>query len=312
LLLARELGVRELQAHVLNNIGTSRVNAGDLGGFSDLEEAFSIAEAINSPEALRALGNHASLVATQGELRRAYELYEQVVELAGRLGISGFEQWCRVELSFLDYHAGAWGLAFSSADGFLAELGEAHYMSAMAQQVKGAILLSRGDAEVGLAGSERALAFARDAKDPQIFYPTLAWHMHLLALGGRVKEADALADELVALVAEHAYQPNQWVMHATFALDDLGRAPDAAVIVNRLMAKTRWRDAATAYAMGDRIAAADMLGEINDRAGEAYARLRAAEEGGGIEQASRALDFYRSVGASAFIRRAEALLPASA
>ena len=72
-------------------------------------------------------------------------------------------------------------------------------------------------------------------------------------------------------------QPNQWVMHATFALDDLSRAGDAAGVLSRLTTTTRWRDAASAYAAGDRVAAADLLGTMNDRAGEAYARLRAAE-----------------------------------
>jgi hypothetical protein len=52
---------------------------------------------------------------------------------------------------------------------------------------------------------------------------------------------------------------------------------------------------------------------------EAYARLRAAEqlasEGRGVEaqpHLERALAFYRSVGASRYVRRGEALLPASA
>jgi hypothetical protein len=49
-----------------------------------------------------------------------------------------------------------------------------------------------------------------------------------------------------------------------------------------------------------------------NRTDEAYARLRAAEEGGGTEQLDRALEFYGGVAATAYVRRAEALLPASA
>ena len=312
LALARELGVRELQAHVLNNIGTARATGGDLGGFADLEEAFSIADSINSPEALRARGNHASLLGNQGELLRAHALYEDVIAHAGRLGIRGFESWCSVELAFLDYHGGAWDDAYGASEAFLAEGGDAHYMGAMARQVTGAIMVARGDADAGLAESERALVFARHAKDPQILYPTLSWHLHLLTLGDRTTEAGERADELLRLAAEHEYQPNQWVMHATFALDDLNRASDAAGVLSRLTTTTRWREAAMTYAAGDRIAAADVLGAMNDRAGEAYARLRAAEDGASREQANASLAFYRGVRASVFARRAEALLPASA
>ena len=51
---------------------------------------------------------------------------------------------------------------------------------------------------------------------------------------------------------------------------------------------------------------------MGDAADAAYARLRAAELGGEAAQIGPALAFYRSVGASAYVRRAEALLPASA
>ena len=312
LALARELGLRELQAHALNNIGTARVSDGDLEGFADLEEAFAIAEAINSPEALRALGNQASLTGSLGELQRAHELYEHVVELSRRLGISGFVLWCEVELALLDYHAGRWDAALESAEAFLATIDEAHYMEPMARQVRGEIMVGRGDTESGLAESERALAFARSAKDPQILYPTLAVHARLLALAGRASAAGELADELIDLVANQEFNANEWAIYVTFALDDLGRSSDAAALLAALALPTRWRDAATAYAAGDRVAAADILGDIGDRTGEAFARLRAAELAGQSEQIAPALAFYRGVGASAYVRRAEALLPATA
>jgi class 3 adenylate cyclase/tetratricopeptide (TPR) repeat protein len=312
LALARELGLRELQAHALNNIGTARVSDGDLEGFADLEQAVAIAEAINSPEALRALGNQASLAGSLGELRRSQELYEHTVELSRRLGISGFVLWCEVELALLDYHAGRWDAALESAEAFLATIDEAHYMEPMARQVRGEIMVGRGDTERGLAESEHALAFARSAKDPQVLYPTMAVHARLLALAGRASGAGELSDELIALVAHQEFSANEWAINLTFALDDLGRSSDAAALLAALALPTRWRDAATAYAAGDRVAAADILGDMGDRSGEAFARLRAAELAGQFEQIPTALAFYRGVGASAYVRRAEALLPATA
>jgi class 3 adenylate cyclase len=310
--LAKELGLKELQAHALNNIGTARANSADPGGFADLEEAFAIAEAINSPEALRALGNQASLVGDHGDPLRARELYEQVIELSGRFGIGGFVLWCDVELAFLDYQAGAWDAAFRGAEEFLAAVAEAHYMETMARQVRADILVARGHTEQALAESERALVFARNAKDPQALYPGLAANARVLALAGRRIEAGARADELIALVAESEFHANHWAVHLAFALDELGRVADGAATFAGLASPTRWRDVAVAYTAGDRVAAAEILREMGNRTDEAYARLRAAEEGEGREQLDRALSFYRGVGATAYVHRGETLLPATA
>jgi hypothetical protein len=48
------------------------------------------------------------------------------------------------------------------------------------------------------------------------------------------------------------------------------------------------------------------------RALEAYARLTAAETSADRRQLGLAIDFYRSVSATGFLRRAEELLPATA
>ena len=312
LALAREVGVRELQAHVLTNIGTARVGAGDLGGYADLEEAFSIAEPINSIEALRAQGNDASLLADYGELHRAREMSERNNALAERLGFRGFMTWGDMELALLDYHAGRWDHACAVVAAFLDEMGDGHYLEPVARLIQGTVMIGRGETERALVESERALAFARDVKDPQVVYPTLAWRARLLAVAGEDAQSGGLVDELIALAAEGEYNATHWSTLAAFALDDLGRSAEAVAMLERLTTPTHWLTAALTYARGDRARAADMLGEMGDHTDEAYARLRAAETGGGIEQASRALEFYRGVGASAFVRRAEALLPASA
>ena len=312
LALAKELGLRELQAHALNSIGTARANTGDLEGLADLDEAFAIAEAINSPEALRALGNRASMIGDFGDLPRAHELYEQVVELSGRLGISGFPLWCKVELSSLDYLAGSWDAASQGAEAFLASVGEAHYMETLARQVQAEIMIARGETERAVVESELALAFARNAKDPQVLYPTLAVNAHLLALAGRHAEAGRQTDELMALVTKQEFHANRWAVALAFTLDDLGRSPDASVQLSALASSTPWREAALAYIAGDRAGAADILDEMGNRTDAAYARLRAAEEGAAAEQLERALAFYRGVAATVYLRRGEALLPASA
>jgi ATP/maltotriose-dependent transcriptional regulator MalT len=191
-------------------------------------------------------------------------------------------------------------------------VGEVHYMQAVAGQLQAEIVLARGETERAVADSESALAFARSAKDPQVLYPALAIHAHVLALAGRHAEAGPLADELMRLVTEREYHGNRWAIALAFALDELGRPRDASAVLAPLANPTLWRKAALAYIDGDRAGAADILGEMGNHTDEAYARLRGAEEGAGAEQRDRALAFYRGVGAAAHVRRVEALLSASA
>lgn len=82
---------------------------------------------------------------------------------------------------------------------------------------------------------------------------------------------------------------------------------------------SRWLDAASAFLQGNYERAAELYSAIGSDVDEARARLRAAKalaaegrraEAG--EQLDRALAFYRSVGATRFIREAETLLPATA
>jgi class 3 adenylate cyclase/tetratricopeptide (TPR) repeat protein len=312
LALAEELDLHELQAHALVNIGTARVCLGDSDGFADLERAFEIASAINSGEALRAVGNHASLYGELGDLRRTRELYEEVVELSESLGVPGYGLWAIAEFAVLDYLEGRWDETVTGAQRYLAGMGEAHYLESVARMLMAEILVARGDEDLGIAESDRALSFARSVKDPQNLYPTLALSARLLAETGRAREAADRLTELRALVAARVYTPSAWVLNATFALEDIGSLGDATTMLAGLGPPTRWLDAATAYAAGDRIAAAEILAQMGNVTDEAHARLRAAELGAQREQIAPALAFYRSVGASALVRRAEALLAASA
>jgi predicted Zn-dependent protease len=83
--------------------------------------------------------------------------------------------------------------------------------------------------------------------------------------------------------------------------------------------KTPWYRAACAYASNDPLAAAEIYGEVGAQPEEAYARLRAAEllvqDGRRAEadaELERALAFWRTAGATAFIRQGEALMAESA
>jgi len=99
----------------------------------------------------------------------------------------------------------------------------------------------------------------------------------------------------------------------------LGRGTELLEVVAAVKASSSWLQAAAAIATGDFERAAELYAEIGSLPDEALARLRAAERlltagrrAEGSAQLQQALDFYRQVQASAYLREAEALLAASA
>jgi hypothetical protein len=83
--------------------------------------------------------------------------------------------------------------------------------------------------------------------------------------------------------------------------------------------QTPWLEASSSIASGEFSRAAEVLGASGLRTHEACARLRAAEQlisagrrPEGEAELARALAFYREVGATVYLRQAEALLAASA
>ncbi len=100
LAMAEELGLDELRAEALTNIGTSRLWTGDAGGFEDLEQSIAIADAINSVESARAYGNLASSLVDFGELERAAEMLDEARRRAERFGLDDWLLWLRGELAW--------------------------------------------------------------------------------------------------------------------------------------------------------------------------------------------------------------------
>jgi hypothetical protein len=153
---------------------------------------------------------------------------------------------------------------------------------------------------------ERALDRGRTVKDPQALVPTLSGYARFLLDDGRPDEAGPLLEEMYELSPYFA------------ALIDLGwvsRALDRPDLMRSEARRGVWSDAGESIVRGELAAVADLLGEKGLHTEEAYARLRAAETLTGAARAAQlepALAFYRSVGATSLVRRAEALLAASA
>jgi len=100
---------------------------------------------------------------------------------------------------------------------------------------------------------------------------------------------------------------------AAIALVDLGRSGDAGALVDSLPPGSLWLEAARAIAAGDLLTAADRLTETGSRFEDAVMRLRAAEAAQTrVAGLDRALALFRELEATAYLRRAESLLAATA
>jgi class 3 adenylate cyclase/tetratricopeptide (TPR) repeat protein len=319
--MADELGIDHIRARVLNTIGVSRVKLGERGGLADIERSLE-SEQTSSPDRQRAFINLGTMLADLGELRRSFELHQEGLREAERAGAPGPVRWLRAEVLFGEHLTGRWAEALAHAEEFIAEAEtrERHYMDAAAYWVRAQIRLARGDETAALADAERAIALARDAQDPQVVYPSLALHSHMLLQTGRRSEAQALIDELVPLLrSSRSGFGGGWVIPFTASLVELGRADELGPLLETATMMTPWLEAARAYAAGSFEEAAEILGGMGAAPDEALARVHAADalvqdgrRAEADEQLQRALAFYRSVGATAYTRQAETLFAASA
>jgi tetratricopeptide (TPR) repeat protein len=184
----------------------------------------------------------------------------------------------------------------------------------VARAVRSEILLSRGDLDGALTESERALELAREAGDAQVVGPGLVYRANVLAAAGRRDEMEALLEEILR---DHDLT-DPWQYQLAPLLVELGREREFIAALDDV-AGTPWVEAARALALGDFRAAAAIFGEIGARALQAQAQVLHAEalvrEGRRSEadaELNRALAYFRSIRATAYAHRSEALLVATA
>jgi tetratricopeptide (TPR) repeat protein len=205
-----------------------------------------------------------------------------------------------------EYFTGRWDEALRLAQEFVAEAeaDSLHYMEGICREYRGRIRLARGDVAGAVEDSDRELELARVAKDPQVLYPALSFRALALLAAGRAAEGAAHAEDLLS-----GWRDKRLV-------SGVGWPFDLAVAALAGGPETSWIAAARAFVSREFERAADILAEIGSLPDEAYARLRAGEAllaaGRRIEgsaELDRALSFYRSVGAAAYVRRGNPCSP---
>jgi class 3 adenylate cyclase/tetratricopeptide (TPR) repeat protein len=317
--MAEELGLDDLRAHALNTIGVARVSLGDPGGLADLERSVAVTEELNSPEVVRAYNNLASTIVGLGDLQRSYELYAQGRRAAERFGHAIFLRYYDVQRMDEAYWSGEWDEAVRLSTDLLSAPG-GRLQDLDARVIRARIRLARGDVEGALEDTEAVTLPPAEYRGLQFAFPALAARARVLVAAGRGAEAETLAGQLLTLWSEHDWTlPGDGLPELAAALDSLDRGEALLEAAERALTRTPWLEAATALASGRFQEAARLYARIGSLPDEADARLRAAgallakrRRGEAETELDRALDFYRRVGAEAYVREAEALLAPSA
>ncbi len=317
LALAEELGLIPLQVAALVNIGTALSGGGE-GGVPELERAVALGrDGVAPSEVQRAYNNLAEDLTARGKLRDAVRFYAEARTEVERFGTVVGIRWLAPHEAWAACYLGDWQRAEDLRHEFLASIAgtDGHYLETSMLHLQAYMASPRGDVVAAVAYAERGLVRAREVKDPQVLGVALAGLARHLVAAGRNDDAALLLDELLALTDEKGLMLYySWAIDLGWLIHDLGllqEPPPSRAAV--------WTEVARAIARGDLVGAADVLGATDLRSEEAYARLRAAEqlaaEGHDAEaqpHLERALAFYRSVGATGYVRRGEALLRASA
>ncbi|HUF00879.1 MAG TPA: AAA family ATPase [Gaiellaceae bacterium] len=316
--LAEELGLDDVRAHALNSLGGARFYLGDPEGIADMERGLEIALAAGSPAVAGAYNNLGYMHFIAGDVERDREGREESIRLATRNGDERMIRFARGAIPALDFYRGDWEEAERRADDFIAECETSpHYTESNVRWPRALMRLARDDQRGAASDASRAEALSRDAKDLQILLPPLSVRLRIELESGQLDLADGIAREILAAPPSHAARPA--AVDLAFGAKRLATGAATREWIAAIRYRSGWSEAALAFLDDELERAATLLAVVGSRPDEAYVRLQAAErlvaEGRRAEadeQLQRALAFWRSVGATRYVRQGEALLAKTA
>jgi class 3 adenylate cyclase len=310
---AERSGIDQLRADALITHGAMRALE-DPDGAEDIRRGLTVA--LQNDFLNTAVRGYSNLGASTDDNEEQLQLALKAQELAERLGSVSMLRWTIGNCLSTRLELGDWAHAIAEADVFLAKSAEPGPNSLDGEVLAGraTIRLARDDVDGALADQEASMNSLRlRPNDVQILEPCLATCAYVLAAAGETRRADELLDELpgTSMLGEKA---------ADFicAAEILGREDWARSLLNEAAVTGRTVARAEIVA-ADWTGAAAAFDAIHANRAAALMRLRAAraflddgDKPAAADQLARALAFFRSVGATRFIRETEQLLPASA
>jgi len=307
--LSERLGLERFQAAVLATRGAAA------GSRDDLQRAIAIAERASFVnELLRGLNNLGEHVLHGGDLAATQEIFGRMRAVCEEFGVLAQLRWLDGQELAVGFDSGDWSRALELGRGLIedAEAGRRHYLAAGAYIVRAAIRQARDEGGYH-EDAELALAHARRAADPQQLCPCLAFEAWIAARDGRTARTRAYFDEAFEIGVRTTGSTYAWMPMFVCAAGELAEHDR----YRRLLAGERpgpWVDAALATCDGDFAGAAERYRAMGALNVEAEARLFAARgsAAAAAQQLTLALDYFRSVGATARVRAAESVLAATA
>ena len=318
LAMAESLALDDLRADILITIGTARATSGDLDGVEQIKQGLELALAGNSLTAAARAYHNLSATLFQVDFRESAGYLAESRRVARRIGGEASARYSDSawigDLCWL----GEWDEAMRLADEYIAECeaGRSEYGEDAVRDTRGLIRHARGESEGASADMAAAQSLARAANEPQAWLPVLV-HSALISLElGRRDKADAHINEVLADPTRSFL--NLVTVELATLMKALGRASELRAFLEDFSRPTPWHGAALAILDGDYARAADLLDELGIVSLSAQARLNAAtafaasgRQAEADEQLRPALEFFRSVGATRYVREAEALLAAA-
>ena len=316
--MATALGLTDLASRALTNLALARMNAFDFdAAVAHLEKSIELARSVASAEESRALHNLGSTTWFRGDLASAGRHFDEAARVAERYGALQTALASRSVLCGVLYPTGRWAEALALAEELIAglALGGATYFEYHARTSRARIALARGDVDTALQDVTRALDVGRAAGDRQALVPALSQFAFVACELGLPAEAKPAGDELAKLVADDLAPVN---IHRTIEIAWMAAGLDCVDSLRELAARAPddyiWRQAVLAVLDGDYEGAATILHRIG-HVDEGYARLRDGERllaegrpGQADVRLREAIAFFRPLGATAYVRRAEELL----
>jgi hypothetical protein len=251
-----------------------------------------------------------------GDIARLHELLADALRIDERFGNEQMARFSRATTVGTGYFIGSWDEAVRTADAFIAECETSpHYQEAFVRGHRAVVRLARDDIDGARADVERTFTLLERHTDPQARAALGPIARILLELD----DPRAIQAALDALAVPIGSGPQTVAPNFLIALD-LPREVEERIrdVLRQAEVRTPWVDGARAVLERRFVDAAEIYARMPFRPAEADARLRAAEqlvaEGRRAEadvQLERAIRFWRSVGATRYIRVGERLLAAT-
>jgi class 3 adenylate cyclase len=314
LAMTEQLALDDLRLRALNTVGIAHGDMGDTAGLAELEEVIELATRLKAvAEIVRGWNNLTALKLLHGSLEEVREGEAETLRLARHYGLHGYVRFLEGGSSVGNrFLAGDWVGALERADKFIADVeqGARLYGAGSLYANRGLIRVACGDDQGAESDAEAAVEHARPLGDSQALNPRLAMAaLVFVSVGNKQRAEKTVTEALESLrsLRHIGFGVMQSPLLAWAALQ-LGREGEVVEVLEPEPFKSHWLRAALAVASRDFGAAADILGKGGFHALEAFFRLQSGSE----EDARRAGDFYRGVGATRYLREAEAVLAASA